>query len=485
MIPRIAFAFCLAAPFLAQAQTNGTCSTATLNGTYSLLLTGRAVSSTLVIGKDYQAVDTITFDGSSTATANLISNTNAAAGVAQTLTGVYQIPPSCIGTLFFTAGDFVTYTLIPYNSGNSYEITGADATYILTGSGGPQPPTCLTSTLSGNYAFSGNGFSLAAGAITGVNDISGLLTFDGAGNITGSSAIATNGNSTSDTFSGHYTLNSACTGSATVTDPSGASNTFNFVMTSAAGADFSMVGANPMNMFSASGHSTFTNPGLAVQNAGAASAGTPPGSLFSIFGTGLSTGTAQPTTSTYPTTLGGASVTINGELAPLSYASPLQINGEIPLDITGSVATVVVKVGSTVSNAVMALTPATAVPGILVAGANRAIAQNYPSYATNSPSSPAPAGSVLIVYFTGGGPVQGGNVLVTGKAAPNQAFPVTEPYSASIAGVTATVQYCGLAPLFIGLYQANIVVPKIAAGDHNMVITIGGTVSPTVVVSTS
>lgn len=486
MIRRIAIASCLlAAPVLVQAQTSGTCTTATLNGTYSLTLTGRAVSSTLVIGQDYQAVGTITFDGSSTATATLVSNTNAAAGVAQTLKGVYQIPPNCIGTLFFTTGDVVTYTLIPYNSGNDYEITGVDATYELTGSGGPQPPACITSTLSGNYVFSGNGFSLAAGTITGVNDISGLLTFDGAGNITGSSAIATNGTSTSDTFTGHYTLNSACTGSATVTDPSGVGDTFNFVMTTAAGSDFALIGATSTNMFTATAHSTFTNPGVSVANAAGISGGTPPGSLFSIYGSGLSTSTAQATSLTYPTTLGGASVTVNGEAAPLSYASPTQLNAEMPLDITGGVATVVVKVGTAVSNAAAATVPATPVPGVFVNLANHAIAQNYPSYVTNSPSTPAPAGSVLIVYFTGGGPVQGGSVLVTGKPAPNQAFSVTASYSATINGVAATVQYAGLAPGFIGLYQANIVIPKIAAGDHNLILTIGGTASPAVVVSTS
>jgi uncharacterized protein (TIGR03437 family) len=148
-------------------------------------------------------------------------------------------------------------------------------------------------------------------------------------------------------------------------------------------------------------------------------------------------------------------------------------------------ATVVVKVGTSSSNAVAANVPATATPGVFVAGANRAIVQNYPSYVTNSPSAPAPAGSVIIVYFTGGGPVQGGSVLVTGHAAPNQAFAVTEMSSATINGVAATLDYVGLTPGFIGLYQANIVVPKIAAGDHNLVITIGGTASPAALVSTS
>lgn len=486
MMRRIAFASCLlAAPFLASAQTAGVCTSATLNGTYSLTLTGRAVSSTLVIGKDYQALGTISFNGSGAVTATVVANTNAAQGTTQTLTGTYTIPSNCVGTLSFTTGDTASYTLIPYNNGQNYEITGTDATYQLTGSGGPQPASCLASTLSGNYVFSGNGFSLASGAIAAAYDISGLVTFDGVGGIIGSTAVVTPTSSTPDPFSGHYTMTANCTGSATVTDAAGTGYTLSLVATSADGSTVSIAGATATAIYTTTAHSTMTNPGIAVANAAGVTGGTPAGSLFSIYGSGLSTGTAQPTSTTYPTTLGGAMVTVNGELAPLSYASPTQINAEMPLDITGGVATVVVKVGTTTSNAVAATVPATANPGIFVSGANRAIAQNYPSYTTNSPTSPAPAGSVIIVYFTGGGPVQGGSVLQTGHAAPNQAFAVSESSSATIDGVTATVDYIGLAPGFIGLYQANIVVPKVAAGDQKLIITIGGTASAAALVSVS
>ena len=485
MIRRIAFAsWLVAAASLAHAQTSGTCTAATLSGTYSLNLTGRDVSSTVVITRAYQAVGTITFDGVSKVTASVTSNTNQAPGIAQTLAGTYTIPSNCIGTVSFTTGDTASYMLIPYNKGNNYVITGEDANYELTGSGGPQPASCLTSTLSGAYTFSGTGFALTSGSIGGVNGISGLLQFDGAGAITGNWSISTNGSATSDSFTGHYTFSAACVGSATLTDPSGFGYTLSFVATSADGADIAVLGATSTNMFTATAHSTFTNPGLSVGSS-AGSGGTPAGSLFSIYGYNLATGTAQPTSTTYPTTLGGASVTVNGESAPLSYASTGQINAEMPLDITAGVATVVVKVGTTVSNSVAVTVPATAAPGVFVSGANRAIAQNFPSYVQNSPTTPAPTGSVVIVYFTGGGPVQGGSVLVTGHAAPNQVFPVTGTTAATIGGVTATLDYVGLTPGFIGLYQANIVVPKIAAGDHNLILTIGGTPSSATLLSTS
>ena len=43
---RIIFASCLlAVPFVANAQTSGACTNGTLNGTYSLTLTGRALNS--------------------------------------------------------------------------------------------------------------------------------------------------------------------------------------------------------------------------------------------------------------------------------------------------------------------------------------------------------------------------------------------------------------------------------------------------------
>ena len=277
MIRRIAFASCLlAAPFVAHAQTSGACTAATLNGTYSLTLTGRTITSAVALTGTYQAVGTITFDGVGKVTAALASNTNKAPGVAQTLAGTYTIPANCVGTLNITTGDTATYTLIPYNNGNNYVMTGSDAAYQLTGSGGPQPDSCLTSTLSGVFAFSGNGFSLVSSGITAANDISGLLQFDGAGAITGNWAIATNGTSASDTVSGTYALSAACVGTATVKDPSGAAYTLSYVMTTAAGSDFAIVGAAASEMFTSTAHSAFSNPGLAVGNAAGSGGRTAP-----------------------------------------------------------------------------------------------------------------------------------------------------------------------------------------------------------------
>jgi uncharacterized protein (TIGR03437 family) len=79
-----------------------------------------------------------------------------------------------------------------------------------------------------------------------------------------------------------------------------------------------------------------------------------------------------------------------------------------------------------------------------------------------------------VAYFTGGGPVNAAGALVTGAPSPSGLSPVTGSYTVKVSGVDAMVNYIGLTPGSIGLYQANFVVPKVAAGDHQLVVTISG-----------
>ena len=474
----------MAGALAVRAQTTPvTCSAATLSGTHSLVLTGRMVTSAGVFAKSYYGVGTATFDGAGKVTFNLATDTNQAQNATQALSGTYALPSNCAGTLNITSGDTASFTLIPYNSGKNFTLTGVDATYNFTGSGGVQPAACLTSTLSGVYAFNGNGFTVASSAITGVNTISGLLKFDGAGAVTGNWSVATNGMQTPVSVSGNYTV-AACTATATVADASGNAYALGFTLTSADGSNFSAMGAAATSLFSITGHSTFTNPGLAVGNAAGVSGGTPAGSLFSIYGFNLSNSVADPTTFPLPTTAANTTVTVNGESVPLVYVDSGQINAQMPLDVKAGVGTLVVKNGSAVSNSVAITIPAAAIPGVFAYGANHTAAENYPSYAVNSSTAPATVGQYVIVYFTGGGTVQGGSAIVTGRATPDQIFPVTATYSATVDGVAAPVSFVGLTPGFAGLYQANIMIPNVPAGQHPLVLTVGGVASNSTTIAT-
>jgi uncharacterized protein (TIGR03437 family) len=78
------------------------------------------------------------------------------------------------------------------------------------------------------------------------------------------------------------------------------------------------------------------------------------------------------------------------------------------------------------------------------------------------------------MYLTGGGSVAAAGPWITGSASPGGASPVTENYSLTVGGNAAQVQYVGLAPGFVGLYQANFKLPSLSAGSYPMVLTIGG-----------
>ncbi len=254
------------------------------------------------------------------------------------------------------------------------------------------------------------------------------------------------------------------------------------ISVSAAGSNSVVV---QVNLTVSSAPPSSPQPAIAsVVNAANVPGGIPPGTLFTIYGTNLATGVDQLTTFPLPNTAESVTVTVNGEDAPLLYVSPGQINAQMPLDIQPGVATVVVKNGTSVSFSVTTTVPATAVPGVLVYGNNHAVAQNYPSYSLNASTAPATVGDVVIVYLLGGGPVQGQSLLTTGQATPSAVFPVTENYSATVDGAAATVQFLGLTPGFAGLYQANVVIPSVVPGDHNLVITIGGNASNVTIIST-
>ena len=55
--------------------------------------------------------------------------------------------------------------------------------------------------------------------------------------------------------------------------------------------------------------------------------------------------------------------------------------------------------------------------------------------------------------------------------------------TASIGSAPATVTFAGLAPGYAGLYQVNVLVPALAAGDYPLRITAGGVASNTATVT--
>jgi len=224
-----------------------------------------------------------------------------------------------------------------------------------------------------------------------------------------------------------------------------------------------------------------------------------PGALFSIFGSSLSSQTAQASTvplSSSP--LGGVTVQfVNGSTtinAPMLYVQPdgatagsSQINAQVPWGLVtpGTTATVNVVVSHDgVSSAPTPVTIGTFTPGIFASG-TQAVATNLDGtlvWPANSVAGlttrPAKPGDTIIVYATGLGAVTP-TVDDGAPGGPTTLHSVVTVPVVLVGGLSAQVAFAGLSPQFVGVNQLNIVIPNVAAGSAVPIqIQVGGITTP-------
>lgn len=199
-----------------------------------------------------------------------------------------------------------------------------------------------------------------------------------------------------------------------------------------------------------------------------------PGGLFSVFGANLASGIATTSEVQWPTTLSGVQVLMNGQPVPINFVSPGQINGQTPFELgPGEVEVTVTLDGGTSAPRTAAVQAAA--PGIFQYGVNRAVVQNS-NGSVNAANNPARAGEAITIYLTGIGALD--NAVATGAAAPGEPLSrASATARITVGGVDAQVLFVGLTPGFVGLAQANIVVPQLGAGEYPLEITIGGVAS--------
>lgn len=226
----------------------------------------------------------------------------------------------------------------------------------------------------------------------------------------------------------------------------------------------------------------FTNG--AVGSASYAPQPTPitPGGLISVFGTNIAGSGGAAAGVPLPTSVGGVIVTIGGVAARMISATPAstaggldQINLQIPFEVDGQPdADIVIDNNGVIS------APQT----VPVGGAPAFFTQNASGTGDGSfthtdgvtlitPSNPATATEVIVLYATGLGDVQA--AVATGSAA-TAADNATGSIRVTIGGLPATVNYAGLAPFSVGEYQLNVVVPSgLPSGENDVVLFLNGT----------
>jgi uncharacterized protein (TIGR03437 family) len=213
----------------------------------------------------------------------------------------------------------------------------------------------------------------------------------------------------------------------------------------------------------------------AVTNAGSYSASEiSPGSLISIFGSGLAAITANASSNPLPMSIADTSVTVNGIPAPLLFESPTQINAQLPWETPVGSATVVVRTRGA-SSPPMTITVQPAAPGLFTDEGGYAAALNADG-SVNSKANPSAAGSFISVFFTGQGAV---TTAVDDGTAPlaGQIFSALSNVGATLGGSPAQIKFAGLAPLYPGLAQINLKVPALASGTYPLTIMIAGRAS--------
>ena len=193
-----------------------------------------------------------------------------------------------------------------------------------------------------------------------------------------------------------------------------------------------------------------------------------PGMVLTIFGSNLADAIWIASSVPLPVQASGVTVTIGSVKAPIYYASPTQLNVQIPYE-TPVNQSVVVAVNNNGRTTTTTLTVASAAPAVFT-GVNGMIVP-----------SATPRGGVITLYLTGVGAVS--PAIATG-AAPPAGTPAAklpapvQPATVSIGGVPASMLFAGIPTGLVGVAQINLAVPANAAlGTQNVIVTIGGIAS--------
>ncbi|MEP7362431.1 MAG: hypothetical protein ABI972_04180 [Acidobacteriota bacterium] len=208
------------------------------------------------------------------------------------------------------------------------------------------------------------------------------------------------------------------------------------------------------------------------------------GGLFSIFGRNMGNNGAFNSTP-LPTVLGNSCVTLNNQPLPLMLMSDGQLNAQIPPTLAPGTYPLVIRnltrlTSSTPSN----IRVAKYAPAVFVDPVTQLPAILHPDGTPVSKQHPAQRDKRLVLYAIGLGPTTGGRVT-SGMPAPADPLAETDEVKVyfgdpTIRGTEMIVEWSGLAPGYIGLYQINLLVPgaRWKGEDLPVTVRIGGVSSP-------
>lgn len=207
-----------------------------------------------------------------------------------------------------------------------------------------------------------------------------------------------------------------------------------------------------------------------------------PGGLMTLYGANLSPTNLATSQIPVPTALANSCITVNGQPIPLIFVSPSQINAQMPFQAVGAETIVVHTPGGISDNYNLTVQPNA--PAVFLSGTAgpetnlpTVIRLNNGLLATDS--NPIHPGDTLVIYVTGLG--QTNPAGLTGYPASSNPLlnAVTAP-TVTLGSTNLTVEYAGLAPGEVGVYQINAIVPGGAQTGLSLPLTIaqgGGSIT--------
>jgi uncharacterized protein (TIGR03437 family) len=214
-----------------------------------------------------------------------------------------------------------------------------------------------------------------------------------------------------------------------------------------------------------------------------------PGALIAVGGLRFSQGEQLATRFPILTEMNATSVRVNGIAVPIVYAGPTQVNVQLPYNLIPGPARVTVTHAGSTSAEFLAPDAAPTAPGLFsMTGSGEgqgAITITNTRLVARSPADdggrPARRGEFVVIFATGLGRLD--FPPRTGDPAPsNPPARTLETPELTVGGVAAVVDFSGLTPGSIGLYQINTRVPESspAGSAVPVVVRIGGRTSNTV-----
>ena len=210
-----------------------------------------------------------------------------------------------------------------------------------------------------------------------------------------------------------------------------------------------------------------------------------PNGIISIFGEDLALRTRQVSEADLvagrlPTSLGGVSVIIGGQAAPLYFVSPAQINAQAPSALPQGETLLWINRENLISNKItVRVRPAD--PGLFTAAGRPVISHLDYSLVGRGEApgaTPAHPGEYVVLFMTALGPTL--PAVVAGQL-PSFAAVLQRPAQVTIGGrliPSEFVDYAGQAPGLAGVYQINLLLPAdTPAGDLEIHVDIDGLIS--------